>query len=182
MRQAARVFIVLAVAALFVGVGLGVGEFRLRDTDKGVVAKNRKLAHFYKLVAGQERALSPTADATLARDLQDRLGPIEPGTVNVPERIVRFRGSSLTYGGVSNLLGQDPFVDDSCECGALTPRLQRDLLRIKRGEIRPLVANLERPVRHANTTFGYLIFGGVVVMGWGLLLWQKSLYRKRRRL
>jgi hypothetical protein len=118
-----------------IGASIMSGVLQLNDrtavTRHEQVAENR--IHFWRVIAGQETASSPTVDNQLANDLKVALEK---------DQLAEFRGTSNQYGGISEALGSDPFAGESCkECGPLSGEMLVDLITIRNGDVDKLVAS-----------------------------------------
>lgn len=140
--------LVIMLFLLACAVGGNVGSQALtHNMNQEVAEQYATRAHFYRVVAGEEDAGAPTVDNQFAQDLRNS------------QDLRDFRGSSNTYGGISNALGEDPFVSEGCEeCGALTVEFRTNVEQAKSGK---LDAVLRREI-HAVDTEGF------TVTPWGL--------------
>lgn len=134
MKAVAVLFAVLAAA----GTAAGTAQAIDHHTTRNEIAAAGNRAHFWRVIAGEEAPNAPTVDNALAKDLKERLGPIDRNASELPDEIKEFRGSSNTYGGITDAIGTDPFDSQGApclECGPLDAETQRNLLEIKRGHV-----------------------------------------------
>lgn len=163
--NALLVFVVLTVAAILIGAGV---QGLQHNTQRHEVAAAQNRAHFWRVIAGEEVPNTPTVDNALAQDLKERLGPIDRNTTELPDEIKHFRGSSNSYGGITDAIGRDPFDNQGLpcqECGPLDRSTQKNLLEIKRGYVDRVVRS-DTPILDATYT----------VTPYGLPTWQFGLF------
>ena len=78
-----------------------------------------------------QKYITPDAERDgLANDLKGRIGPIDSSAGTLPADIENFRGTNITYGGITNALGGMNPLDESCgrECGKLNAEIEHQIL------------------------------------------------------
>lgn len=170
LRFQAKVLKIVApfvIAAVCFAGGIQYGDQRQVQQE---IVEAQQRSHFWRVIAGTEPAGAPTVDNRLAKDIKDRLGPIDSGATELPEAINRFRGNSNSYGGITDAIGTDPFDEAglSCvECGPLDGDTKTKLLLIKQGNVEDVIAS-ETPAQPGGYTLTPFGWSGLKT---GLVIW-----------
>lgn len=125
--------------------------------------------NFYAMIDGRVALDGATVDVSLASDLKSILGPHNGQPL--PAAIDSFQGTSSAYGGITRIIGFDPFnnVGLGCnECGPLSTKMLGILTEIKSGHDTNLFKTVA--VKGTSSTFT-LTPDGISWISWLLLLW-----------
>lgn len=158
--------IVLGLFALNAGI-VGVGQAADHSHKNLAVVNQRHRERFYGMIDGRIPIEGQTVDVSLASDIKAILGPQDGKAL--PAAVLNFQGSSTSYGGITDVIGFDPFDHTGLgckECGPLKDSVLTSLREIKSGHD----GNLFRSVSPAKYHYTLTPFGLSWIL-WFFILW-----------
>ena len=162
----------VALAAVLAATLINGGVHAVAPLISNQATVTQQASHreeFWRVVDGSSQAKAGSPDQALASDLSSLLGPQSPAATTLPEAVITFRSpGNAVYGGVTELIGIDPFTNDGClECGPLTSEFKAELLQVKQGHVDALirqaqVAAVPTPVQF--TPFGLSVWQTILLL------------------
>lgn len=168
-----------AVLVCLVIVPILIGVIAHSGTDNSAYQHAANAQSFYAMVDGRAPLNGATVDVALASDLKTLLGAHDGRAL--PQSITTFQGTSSSYGGITGIVGFDPFnaAGQQChECGPLTPKMLTVLSDIKSGHDKGLFAEIKvpapKPVRTTPLGMSWVAWLFILWFGFGYLVGLSS--------
>lgn len=168
VRTHLSVFAIIVAAFTFNAAVVGAGQAIHHNHQKTEVVDRQHAQRFYGMIDGRIPLAGATVDVALATDLRAAMGDGRSG--RLPAAVQNFRGSSTSYGGITDTIGFSPFnsAGQGCqECGPLTDHMLVVLAQIKSGHD----SSLFRSVKDTTGTGMTLTPFGISWLAFFLLMW-----------